>query len=149
MEDYFAEGEILDSTDIENLDNSNRQIKLIPGKKFEVTDLLPWLGSQWRIPRPVHIRDEYFENSRNETVYWREYEDEKRMDLIVKKPRNKDGVTQIEREKYVIKGDNQKSREAMMGELKEKYPDLYKSKVVSNLLILPFPSLNGRIHKKS
>ena len=127
MEDYFAEGEILDSTDIENLDNSNRQIKLIPGKKFEVTDLLPWLGSQWRIPRPVHIRDEYFENSRNETVYWREYEDEKRMDLIVKKPRNKDGVTQIEREKYVIKGDNQKSREAMMGELKEKYPDLYKS----------------------
>lgn len=127
MEQYFTEGEILYSTDIENLDNSDRQIKLIPAGRFEVTDLISNLGVQWKIPRPFHIRDEYFENNRNETVYWREYEEEKRMDLIVKKPRNKDGVTQIEREKYVIRGDDKKSREEMMGELKEKYPDLYQS----------------------
>ena len=132
MEDYFAEGEILDSTDIKNLDKSNRQIKLIPNGKFEVVDLIPFLGDQWKIPRAVHIRDEYYENDRNETVYWRDYEDEKRMELIVKKPRNKDGVTQVEREKYVIKGDNKKTREEMLRELKENYPDIYKS-IYSNL----------------
>ena len=127
MEDFFAEGEILDATDIKSLDNSNRQIKLIPDGKFEVVDLIALLGDQWKIPRAVHIKDEYYENNRNETVYWRDYEDEKRMDLIVKKPRDKDGVTQVEREKYVIKGDNKKTREEMLRELMEDYSDIYRS----------------------
>lgn len=85
----FERGGILDTTDILNLDNADRQIKLKPGDLFVLSDILPFFGESFRTAMPDKIRDTYFNNNDGVSICIREYLNRKKQELIVKRKRDK------------------------------------------------------------
>lgn len=96
----LGKGGILDPTNIEKLDNADRQIKIHPRGMFGLTEMLPFFGEEYRTPKPDRLRDTYFSNDDGLSVCLREYVGTMRQELIVKRKREK-GVMQVEREKFV------------------------------------------------
>lgn len=96
----LKKGGMLDPTNIEKLDNADRQIKIHPRGTFGLSDMLPFFGEEYRTPKPDKLRDTYFSNDDGLSVCLREYVGTPRQELIVKRKREK-GVMQVEREKFV------------------------------------------------
>ena len=124
MRDLFAEGEMLDETKLKNLNNSDRQIKLQPKGRFELIDIQPYLGENYTVYKAENIRDTYYKNEPGISVCLREYTDTAKRKLIIKRDRNKKGVTQVEREKYETDEMENVDTNRLMEMIKRKYPDI-------------------------
>ncbi len=120
----FEEGGILDTSVIRTLDNSNRQIKIQPNGKFQMTDLQPYLGTTYETLTPEYILDTYFNNEDGISLCLREFMGANKKSLIVKRCRNKDGVSQLEREKYVSTSDSESTLEELIDKFKMEHPEI-------------------------
>ena len=121
-------GGMLDNSKLLQLDNSDRQIKILPDGKIQLSDLQLYLGTAWNIQKPEEIEDTYFKTREGVSICLRRYLDKNKRQLIVKKSRNKDGVTQVEREKLTYETTMDTPIETLVEEFNKKYGDTSISK---------------------
>jgi len=119
----YEEGGILDTSKLAYLDNSDRQIKMQPRGKFQIIDLQPYLGNKYDISHPEVIKDTYYMQQNGLSICLREYKGTQNRQLIVKRKRDKEGVTQVEREKYVSNTFKDITLEELVRKFNEKHPD--------------------------
>lgn len=123
LTEAYQEGGMLDYSKLNLLDNSDRQIKMQPRDIFQVSDLLPYLGQQYTMPQPEKIIDTYYKKQNGLSICLRINVETLEQQLIVKRKRDKDGVTQVEREKYVSKSFEKTSLEDMIKKFNTEHPD--------------------------
>ena len=107
LKQIHQKGGILDTSVIVDLDKSNLQIKMIPRNKFDFMDIIMSvcddIDKMDKVERK-NIIDQYYPSQGSGqdelSICVREDEKTHKKSLIVKKKRNKDGVTQMERNKY-------------------------------------------------
>lgn len=119
----LAKGGMLDNSKLLKMDNSDRQIKILPDGKIQLSDLQLYLGTSWNVEKPEEIEDAYFKSKEGVSICLRTFVDRNKKQLIVKKNRNKDGVTQVEREKLTHTASINTPMETLMKEFSEKYGD--------------------------
>lgn len=130
LKNAYLEGGILDTSKIQKLDNSDRQIKIQPRGKFQISDLQPCLGQNWATPEPESIKDIYFLPQEGLSLCLREYVGTTRKQFIMKRKRDKDGVTQVEREKYVSESYNGAELQELIEQFNAEHPDFKIDKPV-------------------
>ncbi len=123
-EKLFSTGGMLDTTRLKHLDNSDRQIKLQPKGRFQILDMQSYLGENYTVYKPEKISDTYYKNEDGISVCLREYKDTNKRKLIIKRDRNKEGVTQVEREKYETDEVEGLDVKQLSEIIKNKYPDI-------------------------
>lgn len=86
----FRKGGVLDTTELEKLDNADRQIKLKPDGVFQISEMLPFFGENYISLKPDRLRDTYFATEdKDVSICLRQYLTKQQQDLILKKKREK------------------------------------------------------------
>lgn len=120
---HQLKGGILDESKLLQLDKSDRQIKMIPDGQFQISDIQSYLGVNWDIQEAEKIRDSYFKHRDGVSVCLREFPEKSRRQLIVKRSRNKAGVTQMERERFSHETEITTPIETLIDEFNKKYEE--------------------------
>lgn len=90
LQDAFKKGGILDTSELEKLDNADRQIKIKPDGMFQITDMLPFFGEHYISSKPERLRDTYFATDHKDmSICLRQYFTRQQQELIIKKKREK------------------------------------------------------------
>lgn len=124
LQEACAPGGILDVSLISKLDNADRQIKIQPRGKFQMSDILPFLGSKYDIPPAEHLRDEYYKNQNEVSICVREDADTQKKKIIAKRKRDKAGVTQVERSRYETEEIYNGTLQELIEKCNQQYPEL-------------------------
>jgi len=123
LESPYREGGILDETKLKMLNNADRQIKMQPKGAFQISDLQPYLGQKYDTPQPEIIRDTYYNKQNGLSICVREFLGTNKKQLIVKSKKDKEGVTQVERKKYVSTSNENVEIEQLINKFNSEYPD--------------------------
>jgi len=124
LQEACVPGGILDSSVILKLDNSDRQIKIQPRGKFQMFDLLPYLGSKYDMPPAIRFRDEYYKSQNGVSICVREDIATQKRKIIAKRKRDKDGVTQMERNRYETDEIYEGTLDELIKMCNQQYPEL-------------------------
>lgn len=90
LQDAFKKGGILDTSELEKLDNADRQIKIKPDGIFQITDMLPFFGEHYTLSKPERLKDTYFAiDNKDMSICLRQYFTRQQQELIIKKKREK------------------------------------------------------------
>jgi len=90
LKNAFKKGGMLETTQLEKLDNANRQIKIKPNDNFQLSDMLSFFGEHYTTSKPERLRDTYFTAADKDTsICLRQYLTRQQQELIVKKKREK------------------------------------------------------------
>ena len=125
LREAFEEGGVLDTSKLRALDNADRQIKIQPKGRFQLSDLQPYLGEQWTTPPAKVIKDTYYNSQNGLSLCLREDVGGNQRQFIVKRKRDKVGVTQVERQKYVSESDSTTDLETLVTQFNGEYPDFH------------------------
>lgn len=142
LKQAYQEGGKLDTSVIVNLDKSNRQIKIIPNDQFDFIDIIMSLSllEEQGTRERKKFRDTYYPSQGNGqdelSICVREDLKTHKKSLIAKKKRNKDGVTQMERNRYATDEIIGIDLEGLVDKLNEKYPFLKVQKTKENPLCI-------------
>ncbi len=124
MKKAFEKNGILDTSLIEQLDNSNRQIKMQPKGRFQMLDVQTCLGTNYEISAPENIRDTYFNSNEGISLCLREKRGTLEKSIIVKRNRNRN-VLQLEREKFVTTDFNGASLDELIEKFNSQHPEFH------------------------
>ena len=125
LKEAFEKGGPLDTSKLRALDNSDRQIKIQPRGKFQLSDLQPFLGEQWTTPPAEIIKDTYYNSQDELSLCLREEVRGNKRQFIVKRKKDKVGVTQVERQKYATQSDADTNLETLVAQFNAKFPDFH------------------------
>lgn len=130
LKQAYQEGGKLDTSVIVNLDKSNRQIKMIPNDNFDFIDIIISMSilEQGGIREHKKFIDTYYPSQgggeKELSICLREDLNTNKKSLIVKKKRYKNGVTQMERNRYSTEELSDIDLTGLVNIFNEQYPSL-------------------------